>query len=188
MVLHRWRRASARCTRLVTANSDGTGLYVLLDNDMVSHCCWRDCTRILTWARRHERGDRYLLLTDQTNRMTVLWDDVLMSDGHPTYSPDGRYVVTDTYPNRKRMARIFVADTASGDIREAACVYAPLVYDNETRCDLHPRWSRDGALICFDAATEGSRQMYIVTNPFLAHNDELTGSCGLVASVRSDTQ
>ena len=169
MVLHRWRTGAkyrACYTRLLTADMDGRNLYNLLDDDMVSHCCWKDDTAILAYARQHGMGDRYFLLTDRTHQAQLMWDGLLMSDGHPSYSPDGRYVVTDTYPDRKRMARIFVIDTVTEEIREAAKVFAPFRYDNDTRCDLHPRWSRDGRQICFDAAFEGKRQSYIVTNPF----------------------
>src|SRR5699024_9641055 len=38
MVLHRWINGTNRYTRLVTINSDGTGMYNLSDDNMTSHC------------------------------------------------------------------------------------------------------------------------------------------------------
>jgi Tol biopolymer transport system component len=40
--------------------------------------------------------------------------------------------------------------------------FAPRELDGEIRCDLHPRWSRDGQKICFDSVHEGHRQIYVV--------------------------
>ncbi|MBR1793581.1 MAG: hypothetical protein IJ764_08100, partial [Bacteroidales bacterium] len=47
--------------------------------------------------------------------------------------------------------------------KEIARVFAPFRYDNDTRCDLHPRWSRDGQKVCFDACFEGFRGLYYVS-------------------------
>jgi Tol biopolymer transport system component len=40
--------------------------------------------------------------------------------------------------------------------------FSPPELINDFRCDLHPRWSRDGRQVCFDSAHEGSRQLYVL--------------------------
>ena len=84
-----------------------------------------------------------------------------MGDGHPTYGPDGR-VVTDSYPDRRRVSNIYILKENSGETPVIARVFSPFRYDNEVRCDLHPRWSRDGRQICFDGVFEGKRALYMV--------------------------
>ncbi|HKW67400.1 MAG TPA: hypothetical protein VJP04_08940 [Terriglobales bacterium] len=168
LLLHIWRRGpNARYLRLLTADLEGGNLCSLLDDDLVSHCCYRDDDHILTWARKCGLGDGYLLLTDRSSQAQPLWRSVLSRDGHPSYSPDGSWVVTDSYPDRQRISRVWVVCVATGEVREAARVFTPFRYEGEARCDLHPRWSRDGRRICFDAAFEGTRQSYVAANPFL---------------------
>ena len=98
-------------------------------------------------------------MTDQTQVYRRLWPHI-SSDGHPSVSPDGRLVVTDTYPNRNRMAILKVLNDDFNIV--IARVFAPFKYDNDTRCDLHPRWSRDGKKIYFDSVFEGHRGLYAV--------------------------
>jgi len=40
--------------------------------------------------------------------------------------------------------------------------YAPPELDGPIRCDLHPRWNRDGTKVCIDSLHEGSRQIYVL--------------------------
>ena len=88
-----------------------------------------------------------------------LWPE-LVFDGHPTYSPDGKKVVTDTYPNRRRIQSIYVVEDNS--INVLAKVFSPFKFKDDCRCDLHPRWSTDGSKICFDGCFEGKRAVYCV--------------------------
>ena len=159
MVLHRWFRGSRKYTRLVTADTVGSDMFNLSDDDMVSHCCWRNDSEILAFAHKREIGNGYYLMEDRSNELRRMWPQ-LISDGHPGYSPDGSLVVTDTYPDRSRVASVYVMK--GDEVRRAARVYAPFKYDNDLRCDLHPRWDRAGDKICIDSVFEGKRGLYVV--------------------------
>ena len=37
--------------------------------------------------------------------------------------------------------------------------------DGTLRCDLHPRWNRDGRQVCIDSIHEGNRHMYVLDVP-----------------------
>ena len=165
MVLYRWYCGQRKYTRLITCNIDGTDMYLLSDDDMVSHCYWKDDEHIIAFENKHGDGTGYYLMKDKTQEYTHLWPQ-LSNDGHPSYCPtDNSLVVFDTYPDRTRIQEVKVAkdtDVEGKNIKVLARVFAPFKYDNDTRCDLHPRWSRDGKKICFDACFEGHRGLYVV--------------------------
>ena len=164
MVLHRWFKDGLKHTRLVTANTDGTGLYNLSDDGFASHCCWKNDREILSYLRKAATGEHYYLMTDQTRAFRQLWP-ALTSDGHCTYSPDGTRVVTDTYPNRKRLASVYVCSDETGAVQRMARVFSPLKYHGDCRCDLHPRWNRAGDRLCIDSVHEGLRGLYVIPVP-----------------------
>lgn len=94
----------------------------------------------------------------------MLWPQ-LNTDGHCSYSPDGRYIITDTYPNRKRIASVYLCTENGGEngkLKRIARVFSPFRYDNDCRCDLHPRWSRDGRMVAIDSIHEGRRGLYVI--------------------------
>lgn len=161
MVLYRWFVEERKYTRLITCNIDGTEMYVLSDDDMVSHCFWKDDEHILAFENKDKEGTGYYLMTDRTNQYRRCWPE-LEGDGHPSYSFDRTHIVTDTYPNRSRVQSIFVMDNEDSAPTIIAKVHAPFKYDNDTRCDLHPRWNHKGDVVCFDSVFEGHRGLYTV--------------------------
>ena len=163
MVLYRWFNGQRKYTRLVTCNVDGTDMYVLSDDDMVSHCFWKNNSAILAFENKKDGGPGYYLMKDKTQKYIHCWPQ-FSNDGHPSYSPDGSLIVTDSYPDRARVASINLMD---GDEKKKenttiVRVFAPFKYDNDTRCDLHPRWNHAGDKICFDSIFEGHRGLYVV--------------------------
>lgn len=165
MVLYRFFVGQRKYTRLITCNVDGSEMFLLSDDDMVSHCFWKSNEEIIAYERKRDGGNGYYLMRDKMQNYHRLWPQV-NNDGHPSYCPtDNSLVVFDTYPNRARVQEVKLArdtDVDGKDIKVLAKVFAPFKYDNDTRCDLHPRWSRDGQKICFDACFEGHRGLYVV--------------------------
>lgn len=165
MVLYRWFCGQRKYTRLITCNVDGSDMYVLSDDDMVSHCYWKNDEVIIAFERKKEYGPGYYLMKDKTQKWQHIWTR-LSNDGHPSYSPtDNNLVVFDTYPSRSRIQEVKIGrdiDIEGKYIKVIARVYSPFKYDNDTRCDLHPRWSRDGKKICFDSVFEGHRGLYLI--------------------------
>lgn len=163
MVLYRWFNGERKYTRLITCNIDGSDMYVLSDDDMVSHCFWKDDTHIIAFENKKKNGTGYYLMKDKTQEYIHCWPE-MTGDGHPSFSPNRNLVVTDSYPDRARIQYIKVMD---GDVKKTevnvvAKVFAPFKYDNDTRCDLHPRWNHAGNRICFDSAFEGHRGLYVI--------------------------
>ena len=165
MVLYRWFVGQRKYTRLITCNVDGTDMFVLSDDDMVSHCYWKNDEHIIAFENKRDRGTGYYLMKDKTHEYQHLWPQ-LSNDGHPSYCPtDNSLVVFDTYPDRSRIQEVKIArdtDEEGKEVRVLAKVFAPFKYDNDTRCDLHPRWRRDGGAVCFDSVFEGHRGLYVV--------------------------
>jgi len=164
MVLYRWFYGNRKYTRLITCNIDGSEMYLLSDDDMVSHCYWKNEEEILAFEHKHNGGDGYYLMKDKTDNYTHLWPS-LTGDGHPSYSPtDHSLVVTDTYPSSKRIAEIKLLreNSLEGNVTVIGRLFAPFRYMADTRCDLHPRWSRDGKKVCFDSVFEGHRGLYFI--------------------------
>ena len=162
MVLYRWFIGQRKYTRLITFNAlDGSDMYLLSDDDMVSHCCWKDNEHILAFENKKNYGQGYYLMKDRTSDYEHLWPKI-GCDGHPSYSPNGKFIITDSYPNRSRVQSLTLLREEVDTGRIVAKVFSPFKYDNETRCDLHPRWNRSGTKVCFDGAFDGHRGLYEV--------------------------
>ncbi len=150
-------------TRLYTANPDGGDIKLLYDEAMLSHFDWRDDGTILAWAQRKEPGSRFYLIDQVTGRHTVVGEGVLTHDGHCSYSPDRKWILTDSYPNKEHKQRLILFRPADNHRIEIGQFYQPPeLLHQPYRCDLHPRWNRDGSAVCIDSTHENTRQMYVV--------------------------
>ncbi len=164
---HRWRTwrkdgTPWHVTHMFTANRDGSDLWPLNLEEMSSHYTWVDNTHIINFSNRYKGGWQYYLYTDRTNQTECIAKDIFPGDGHCSYSPNGKWMLTDSYPLEDNCRKLYLYDLTKKIPYEIGSFYADPSYPIPTRCDLHPNWSRDGRTVCIDSIHEGSRQVYTI--------------------------
>jgi len=175
--------------RLLTMNPDGSDLRLLECSDhplpqlaqdfdpdavgtfdyekseyQISHPLWRDDEHIVVWSP-HAGRIRYHLYHDSIGgAVEAIGEGVLVENGHMSFSPvNRRWLLSDTYPDARTHERVlFLFDMQTGRRHALGSFYATPALGKENRCDLHPRWSRDGRQVCIDSVHESQRQMYLL--------------------------
>ncbi|MGB3290726.1 MAG: hypothetical protein WBA83_15745 [Burkholderiaceae bacterium] len=142
-------------------NSVGTFDYEKSEYQ-ISHPLWCDDERIIVWGP-HASSIHYHLYEDREGgAVQVVGDGILTENGHMSFSPtDKRWLLSDTYPDSTTHERIlFLFNVVDGSKIDLGSFYADPGLKKENRCDLHPRWNRDGSRVCIDSVHENERRMY----------------------------
>jgi hypothetical protein len=148
---------------MFTAKTDGSELRCVSNFENVSHYDWRNAREILMWANLRGHQNFYLV-ADGEDKFRAIGEKVLTEDGHCSFSPNRRWILTDTYrdPRRTQYSTLKMFAWEQGPEFILGRYYSPPAFVKEIRCDLHPRWNRTGTHICFDSIHEGTRQLYVM--------------------------
>lgn len=158
-------------TAMLTANVDGSDLRLAVDfGKNVSHYTWLSPTEILATMdlRKDLKGDEYVMFTDGERNYKIVGEGLLTRDGHPSVSPDGRWLLTDTYADPEKKQSLILYNLGTGEKIVLGRFFTPHKF-SDIRCDLHPRWSRDGRQVAFDSVHEGHRQVYVIDVSSVVH-------------------
>lgn len=166
VLLHRWRTPEmgrAFTTRMFIADHDGRNLRVLDQGPRISHFNWRDPDHLLVWTVRPSHGATFYVLNVNTGAAEALAPELLKRDGHASYLPGERWVVSDTSPDEKRLQHSYLFDTKARKVFPLGSFYSPPEYTGFWRCDTTPRFSPDGRKVVVDSPHGGNgRQMYLI--------------------------
>lgn len=157
---------------LWTVGADGSGLRCQIPfGHRISHFAWRDARQILISTDLLGTMG-FVTFHDGQQDYAPIGPGILPPDGHASYSPDRRRLVTDTSGTMRgdHIERELMLYDVERGIKISLGVYrAALHLTGDIRCDLHPRWSPDGRAVTFDSVHTGDRQVYwIDASPYVA--------------------
>lgn len=165
--MHRWaseKDKNLRFSRLLIYDTVEKTYKELPTDSMVSHYVWRGL-KLLVYCRvngvdAHVEFD----IINNTNRLIL--PNLLNSDGHQSYISNNVFV-TDIYPDRFRMQKLYKVDMSTNQLVLLASTRHPKHFQSSTKkghtsCDYHPVCSSDGKYICFDAIINNHRSLCVI--------------------------
>lgn len=163
MFIYRILGKNLKYDQLFVYNLKKKTLSNVLDTGMVSHCNWINDDEIVSYAKHKTEGNNLLKIIVDSKESSVLTRYFNNKDGHPSVSPNGKYIIMDSYPNFFRKQKLYLIEYNNpNNIREIASLFSNYKYRGVNRCDLHPRWSPDSNKICVDASFEKFRDVYLI--------------------------
>lgn len=81
-------------------------------------------------------------------------------DGHPSFTQDGKYMITDSYPDKNGYQRLIIHNCETGKGIVVARLFASFTR-NPASCDLHPKLSADNNYVVVDTAYDKKHHMIL---------------------------
>jgi hypothetical protein len=164
--IHRWRVYFPEhktwrfyVTRMFSSDLEGN-LNELPMNGHASHFTWKSERELIIFSEYPAGVRQYNIYTIPENKVEVIAENLLPNDGHCSFSPDGSWLLTDSYIREDATRCIALYHPATGNAYEVGSFFSDASWLPYARCDLHPRWSPDMTAICFDSMHEGFRGTY----------------------------
>lgn len=163
------RATPQRNTTSFTVNIDGSALQRCFpDGWGGSHFDWLSGDELMVTSEFESKQYSHVLFTVGKKNYKRLGNGLLDYDGHGTFSPDGHWMITDTYPreNALREQKIYLMDMKTQAVLSLGQFVSPEEFKSHWRCDIHSRWSPDGDMVGFNSVHTGSRQAYLLKFEF----------------------
>ena len=155
-----------RYTKMMVYDLQESQLIELPTQESGSHYVWNNKNQLLASCIINGKSCHVLFNMADIDNYQIIAGDILNSDGHQSFITDTSFV-TDTYPDKYRMAKVYKVDVITQKVELLVSVYSPKKFQTKDfkchiACDLHPRVSPSGKYICFDSPRTGKRGLYIM--------------------------
>ena len=141
-------------------------LITLPTEESGSHYVWNNKHEIVASCVIEGKSCHVLFNVENPSQYKIVAGDVVNSDGHQSFVNDNTFI-TDTYPDRRRMAKIYKMNIEDSSAELIAELYSPKEFQTKDvychiACDLHPRVSPSKNWVSFDSPRTGVRSLYLM--------------------------
>lgn len=144
---------------IYVVNADGTGLKRV--GEFGNHPLWHpNGQEILTNSPYEGRIGNSLVLLNADTGARRLAARHISGSGHPSFSPDGRYIVVDHVLPGEGSGSINLVDVAADTVEHLAQLR--VLDHSHVGTHLHPVWSQDGKQLLYDSDASGMSQLCVV--------------------------
>lgn len=136
-------------------------LILLEASSVVSHFCWRNEKEVFTSEIGGNENGYFLYdLINKSKKEVTL---INIGDLHPMFSPADPYqLIIDTKPDIHRNQHLFTFNMNNNCLQHIGKFQLPKKFKGPVRCDLHPRWDREGKYVSVDTVHKDLRSMTIL--------------------------
>lgn len=137
--------------------------YTLLKKEILSFAKAMLPRKLKEAIKGNDNGYHYYRInSDGKFSLKEKWTQKLFRiDGHPSFTGDGRYMITDTYPDERKMQHLIVFDTITKKGVVVAEFFASLM-STPASCDLHPKLCRNNNYVVIDTAYDYRHHMILL--------------------------
>ena len=148
-----------RVKDVYVVNADGTGLKRI--GKFGNHPLWHpNGQEILTNSPFEGRPGNSLVLHDTETGEMRLASGRIAGSGHPSFSPDGRYIVLDHVMGREGYGSLNLVDVEADTVEHL--VQVGITDHSHVGTHLHPVWSPDGRQILYASDASGTAQLCVI--------------------------
>lgn len=107
------------------------------------------------------KNSHYALTRDRDRVIEKINFDMLSRDGHPSFTRDGKYMLSDTYQDGDNYRHLLLCDMVMKRCKKLGSFFS--TYNNcGWRADLHPRFSPDERYVIVDSTHNGYHQIIVL--------------------------
>ncbi len=148
-----------RVKDICVVNVDGSGLRNI--GEFGHHPLWHPNGReILANCAWESRSGLSLVLIDADTAERRLATQAIAGAGHPSFSPDGKYIVIDSVLRGEGYGSLNLVDVQADTVEHALQVR--VTNHSHTGTHLHPAWSWDSKQVLFASDATGTAQLCVI--------------------------